>query len=411
MSASPQATAVQALDVARALAGTGRADTLGALVAVLARGDAEAARVWHVLLHGGLLPLVAHAADGQGVLEGAPTALREALRSALDVNTIRNAVLRRVAVDATRTLAAAGIVPLWAKGLWLAHSVYPHPGLRTMADIDVIVPTGARAQARQALEAAGFALDPARPQDGAAEWTDTLSRPAPLPQGATAQIDLHDALHTSATRVWPVRRLWDRAQTFRHAGPTALAPSHEAGLLYLAVHLYKHGFDLRHSLVAIVDAAAVLRAAGDTLDVPWLLAELDDGRDVVAMHMLLALVEAVPSEAGRLLQSRVRARMHTAGLTASADRLLASVQKLSLMTASDFSLFDVGEQHGLPTLVGHLLSGVLRWRRRTGGAPGTAVGAGAIGRLTRASTWRYAYTSFLAGRLHARSAGVVAGRD
>ena len=412
MTGSANGPVVQALDVARALAGTGHQATLRALLALLARGDAEAARAWHVLLHGGLLPLLAHVADDRGLLADVPAPLRDSLRSALEVNTVRNAVLRRVATDATRTLAAHGIPPLWVKGLWLAHRVYPHPGLRSMADIDLVVPHGMRAQARQALEGAGFTQALDTPQDGAAGWTDTLSRPAPLPQGAAfAQLDLHDTLHTSAARLWPVRRLWERAQPFREAGPTALAPSTEAGLLYLAAHLYKHGFDLRHTLVAIVDAAAVLHAAGDTLDVDWMLAELDDARDVVAVYMLLALVGTSPSEAGRRLQQQVRGRMTTAGLTGSADRLLASVRQLSLITASDFSLFDVGEQHSLLSLIGRLLAGVVRWKRRTGGTEGAATRGGAMSRLTRGATWRYAYTSFLAGRLLARSAGVTADRD
>lgn len=412
MNAGQNGRTVQALDVARALAGTGNQATLRELLALLARGDAEAARTWHVLLHGGLLPLLAHVADERGLLADAPAPLRDSLRSALEVNTIRNAVLRRVATDATRTLSAHGVPSLWAKGLWLAHRVYPHPGLRTMADIDLIVPLGMRAQARQALETAGFALDGTMPQEGAAEWTDTLSRNAPLPQGdAVAQLDLHDALRTSAVHLWPVRRLWERAQPFRQAGPTALAPSAEAGFLYLAAHLYKHGFDLRHTLVAIVDAAAVLQAAGDTLDVEWMLTELDDTRDVVAVYLLLALVGASPSEAGRRLQQQVGDRMSAAGLTSSADRLLESVRHLSLITASDFSLFEVGEQRSLLTVAGHLLAGIVRWRRRTGGTPGAVAGGGALSRLTRGATWRYAYTSFLAGRLHARSAGVTAGRD
>lgn len=404
--------AIQALDVARALAGTGHQSTLHALLALLARGDAEAAHVWHVLLHGGLLPLLAHTADEHGLLADAPAPLKDGLRSALEVNTVRNAVLRKVSADATRALTAQGIPSLWTKGLWLAHRVYPHPGLRAMADIDLIVPLGRRARARQVLENEGFVQAADASQEGTAGWTDTLSRPAPLPQGeALAQLDLHDALHTSAARLWPVRRLWARAQPFRQAGPTALAPSAEAGLLYLAAHLYKHGFDLRHTLVAIVDAAAVLQAAGDTLDVDWMLAELDDARDVVAVYMLLTLVGASPSEAGRRLQQQVHDRMNAAGLTSPADRLLASVRQLSLITASDFSLFDVGEQHSLLALAGHLLAGMVRWKRRTGRMPEPDAGRGALSRLAHGATWRYAYTSFLAGRLHARSAGVTAGRD
>lgn len=405
---SPRATPpVHALDVARALAGTGPASTLDALCGVLSRGDADAMRAWTLLRHGGLAPLMSHALGQRGWPAPADDRLRTALQSALEVNAVRNAVLRRAALEASRALGAAGLTPLWVKGIWLAHAVYPSPAHRTMSDIDLVVPDGQRAEACHVLHGLGYIRDAADSQQGAAGWTDTLSAPATLPDGAThVQIDLHDRIHLSAARLWPVDRLWQGAVLTRAGGVDVWWPSREAGLLYLAVHLFKHGFDLRHALVAVADAAALLRANDGRLDLDWLDHQLDDARDATALYMLLAQLGTRPTPMAQDLYERLGQRLHARGLRARADRLVASAEQLTLSTATDFSLFDVGEQASPARALSHLLAGAQRWRRRTGtahapadGAPGATV---RLPRLLQRANWRFAYTTFLAGRLNAR---------
>src|SRR6476660_7901852 len=102
MSRGRPSSTVHALDVARALAGTGDASALEALLAVLARGNAESVRTWKMLVHGGLAPLAATVINQRGWPETAELRLREALQSAHDVNAVRNALLRRAALDASR---------------------------------------------------------------------------------------------------------------------------------------------------------------------------------------------------------------------------------------------------------------------------------------------------------------------
>lgn len=398
---------LRALDLARALAGTGPASVLESLLDVLSADDAEAIRAWQVLVHGGLAPLAAHVLAGGGQLASAAPRLREALQSALEVNAVRNAVLRRAAVEASRALGTAGLTPLWAKGIWLAHAVYPQPALRTMSDIDLIVPEGSRADARRVLEQLGYVAEDAH-QGGAAAWTDTMTAPAANPGDVTVQIDLHDSIRLSAAHAWPVARLWDGAQHARVARADVRMPRREAGLLYLAVHLFKHGFDLRHALVAVADAAALLRDDQRALDVGWLDRQLDDPRDATALYLLLALLGTCPTPTSRALRARLGERLDAHGLRVRADALLASAERQTLSSATDFSLFDVGEQASVGRALVSVLAGMRRWQRRAH-AP-VAPAAQTRPRwpvLLRRANWRHAYTTFLAGRLHAR---LTAGR-
>jgi len=189
----------------------------------------------------------------------------------------------------------------------------------------------------------------------------------------------------------------------RVAGVEVWMPRREAGLLYLAVHLFKHGFDLRHALVAVADAAALLRAGDGALDLDWLERQLDDPRDATALYMLLAQLGSRPTPVSQQLYERLGQHLDAHGLQRQADVLLASAERLTLSTATDFSLFDIGEQASLARALSGALAGVRRWRRRVQEAePPTAGALTYWPALLRRSNWRFAYTTFLAGRLNAR---------
>ncbi|MGC4081464.1 MAG: nucleotidyltransferase family protein [Vicinamibacterales bacterium] len=389
------------LSIARALAGVASSrHELMEVRDILSRGDADAVRLWHLLKHGGVLPLLASAIGSSLAEEPRNARLADALRSAYEVNTLRNAVLRKTAVDASRALVAGGITPLWVKGSWLAFEVYAQPGLRVMSDIDLFVPQGRRAAAVSILQAIGFERTP-DVQDGAAAWTDTLKRAASLPGGGDAvEIDLHDTVRMSQSRVWPVAVLWDRSREMRIGGVPVRVPSREAGLLYIAVHLFKHGLDLRHTLMAVCDTATLLRRHAEPLDLTWIEQQCGDLPTAVALYVLLTLVGDLPTPDARTLHAQLRTKLDTHGLRKPADNLVSRADTLSLIRSSDFSLFDVGEQVATPAAaLRFLVDGVRRWRRRTGGGEEAA----ALPRLLSRTNWRYAVATFQAGRLHARA--------
>ncbi|MGE3959606.1 MAG: nucleotidyltransferase family protein [Vicinamibacterales bacterium] len=379
------------------------ASTLSAVRSTLERGDREAAVLWRALDRSGLLPLAAHRMVGVGADRS--SRLHDALQSAVDVNRLRNAVLRKSAIEATRALTRAGIRTMWLKGIWLAHAMYEHPGLRMMSDIDLLVPEGSRREAAAALRTLGY--EPAagaRDGDGAPEGSgsETLSRRTAVPGGDAVTIDLHDRLQVHRAQAWSSTTLWDSARVMRAGGVEVLVPSAEAGLVYLAVHLMKHGYDLRHAAVATCDAYHVLRAAGEALDRSWLGRQAAAPGHAVALHLLLARIRRPPSAAAADLKRLVSERVDAQGLRRQADALLRQAEALELSATDDFSLFELGDRLASGSAGRLLLDGVTRWRRRTGGHARQPGSPGLLTRLWRAN-WRYAYVTFLAGRLHARA--------
>jgi hypothetical protein len=367
----------------------------------------DAARTWSALLHGGLAPLACVALDTGGVGPRLPDRLRASLRSAVEVNGLRNAVLRRAALEASRACAAEGIPVLWVKGIWLAHHVWPQPALRPMHDVDLQVPVGRRAEALAVLRTLGYAHEGAPEETGAATWTDTLTRPTGLDgEPSHVTIDLHDGVRLSSTHAWPVERLWADATQVRAGGASYHRPSTEAGLLYLAIHLFKHGLDLRHAMTAVADARTLLRHAGDALSLPRLAAHLADTYQAVALHALLTLAQPETGP-GRALLRETGRRLEASGLRRDADRLAASSEHLPFSTPADVSLYEVAQRHGVAGAVRAVAEGLRRrWNRRLAVAPAAPAGEGALPsgrRVFRPAHWRYARATWAAGRLAARA--------
>lgn len=226
---------------------------------------------WAVLLRlaarHGLAPL-AHA--GLPVLDvPAPEAVLARLRAAYLGAAFRTEAwveptLRR----ALGALAKAGLEPIVLKGAALAYTVYPEPALRTLADIDLLLPSAELPRAGAALASAGFHVDTTQP-----EATHHL-RPFYLEDGQVA-VELHDRLlpepHPYAI---DLADLWARAELGEIAGVEARVLALPDALLYACVHLsYAHRY--RWFPFRTLTDILVIAAAQDEAD--W-----DCFRDAVA---------------------------------------------------------------------------------------------------------------------------------
>src|SRR5665648_101548 len=77
------------------------------------------------------------------------------------VQAARHAGLHSLLLERSRRQAAkafdlAGIPAIWLKGIGLAHTCYPQPQLRSMSDLDVLVPLQQMQPAREILLSIGF---------------------------------------------------------------------------------------------------------------------------------------------------------------------------------------------------------------------------------------------------------------
>jgi len=247
----------------------------------------------------GLLPvLYLRAVAMPPPLRPPPEALRR-LRAAHLRSAARNL---RIAQDLRLILAAlrgADVPAIPLKGAHWAFLIYADPGQRAMGDLDLLVSAEALPRARQALAAIGYAGADLENGD------HTHHERYVAPRGA-AVLELHWRLDDRDSRAGPrdLAGVWARARPAVLQGVEVLTLSPADQLVYACLHIYYHGFrvGLRH----ILDIAAIIEAAGDTLD--WGMVESLSGqwRCARIVALLLAVARdwftiALPQRAATLI--------------------------------------------------------------------------------------------------------------
>lgn len=169
--------------------------------------------------------------------------------------------------ELVRGFATTSIRVIVLKGAHLAQTVYANKTLRTMQDIDLLVPREALQPATDIALALGYA--PIRPftvdQEAAAKpHIARLTRPESL------DVEIHWNI-TAPNEIYSIDPgdLWARAVPVDFATCHGLGLSAEHLLLHLCTHAsYQHGFEF--GIRSLVDVAATLRRFDTELD--WELA-------------------------------------------------------------------------------------------------------------------------------------------
>jgi hypothetical protein len=129
-------------------------------------------------------------------------------------------------------LRRAGLAPIVLKGAALAYLAYPAPGLRTMADLDLLVQPDQAQLANDALTAAGYQAIP----DDLPEGHHHL--PPLLTPDRRSLIELHHHVLPEANPyAIDMAALWSRAQWRQLGEVEALVLAPEDALLHICVHL------------------------------------------------------------------------------------------------------------------------------------------------------------------------------
>lgn len=203
------------------------------------------------------------------VLQRLPPESRRRLTVVAHAVWAQSAVLADHWAEATTALRQAGIEALTLKGMSLAHTVYPDPGLRPMADIDLLVRPAERAAALEALRALGY-----RTPGAAADRLGASRSFAELVRDGTL-IDLHwhIARYLRFEGVVQVDHdgLWRRARPLVTPAGRSLALCPEDLLLHLVLHLTL-GSDFGRVLW-YADLDAVVRRFAAELDWERVVAE------------------------------------------------------------------------------------------------------------------------------------------
>jgi hypothetical protein len=208
----------------------------------------------------------------------------EAVRSALSQNyaqsALRNLQVQREMVLTHRILDAAGLAPVALKGAYLAWQVYPHPALRPLRDLDVLVPMKDGLRAYQALLDAGMSRIQKYGYEGDLDAVMGLAQHLPPLRSASGQLNIE--LHTRIFHVDEEHRghedlsddvaFWSRASYVDLAGERIRFESPTDLLLHLIVHaVYDHEFT--NGPLVLSDLAFLLQSHQIDWPLFWSLAK------------------------------------------------------------------------------------------------------------------------------------------
>jgi hypothetical protein len=261
-----------------------------ALVALLLRpaGAAQPARDWTsqdwsraraIAREHRLGPLLHWRLTRDGIDVAAPAEAGAAFAAAFRASTLRALALQAELAAAARRLREAGIESLALKGAQLALTVYPHPAMRPMRDIDLLVRQEEVRRAYALFVAAGYAPQPSGFTGDARHVADQRRHETPLcAPGSGIVVELHGRLHEVDDLARPDAStavpdsVWRDRGVCMVAGEAVGVLSPTDLLLHLVVHAcYHHHFD--NGPCSFVDVARLLASGG--IDWPHLRARCD----------------------------------------------------------------------------------------------------------------------------------------
>ena len=197
-----------------------------------------------------------------------PEAVSAKLAANFKKSAIRALVMQREMLLTHRILDSAAIPYVGLKGAYLAFHAYPHPALRPLRDLDILVPKEMALQAYRVLLEGGLVRLPNAMGDVEASSQVSQHLPPLRSQSGKAQIELHNRLFRpgsdALTDLSEDPQLWQRVIRRDIAGESIAFLSTTDLLLHLIVHaVYDHQFD--NGPLILSDLACLL----DTHRIDW----------------------------------------------------------------------------------------------------------------------------------------------
>jgi Uncharacterised nucleotidyltransferase len=284
-----------------------------------------------------------------------PKPVEDELAADFRLHTLRSLELRAAIIRIQRCLRERGIEAAFLKGAFLAFQVYPHPALRPLRDLDVLVPRERSLAAFDALMNAGFARYDVRSGDPAAATLYCKHLPPLISQSGSVLVELHTRLFethadcgSAPGELADDPHVWDR-RIYSEEGQERVAYLSPADqLLHVMVHaIVDHHLD--NGPLTLADIAYLVRqtqidwpsfwknaATGGWLKVCWLLLHAVDRLYVPlafprpefadlprpSEHLIDAVGTLMLDDRGRRLDLGLGAEMQQAGPLAARARVL-----------------------------------------------------------------------------------------
>ena len=185
-----------------------------------------------------------------------PAAVWQQLELHYYQNAIRNKRILQELGELLTLFRQQQIPVIVLKGACLANTVYPHPGLRVMLDLDLLLPLETINQAVTLLLANGYQPQSALSQVITDYFTILHHLPPFQRAGSPITIELHSTL-AAPDRFYAVQpeELWAHAIPIQFAMGEALSLSVEDLLLYTCMHAtYRHLLELDARFLCDIDA-------------------------------------------------------------------------------------------------------------------------------------------------------------
>lgn len=201
-----------------------------------------------------------------------PETLKARLAACFKQASIRTLQQQRELLLTHRILAAANIPHIALKGAFLAFHAYPHPAMRPLRDLDILVPKEQALMAYQTLLDEGLQRVEAYPGDPKATLAVGHHLPPLQSPSGTVYIEVHGQLfHPEKNRdstpdLSEAQYFWKRIRTIPVAGNEIAYESSTDLLLHMIVHaVYDHCFN--NGPLLLSDLAYLLR----TQEIDWKL--------------------------------------------------------------------------------------------------------------------------------------------
>lgn len=220
-----------------------------------------------------------------------PEDIRGALADSFRKAALRALVMQRELVLLVRLLGKAGIPCIALKGAYLAYTVYPHPALRPLRDLDVLVTPCNALSAYQALIDSGYSRIKQQQGDPLASISVRAHLPPLRSPSDQVYVELHvRLLNCDAVQSMNVDEsgLWERRIKRQVAGEPVSYLSPTDLLLHLILHaIYAHR--LNNGPLTLSDLSYLIR--GTEIDWPLFWRLTDKGGWTRGCLLLLKMAQ------------------------------------------------------------------------------------------------------------------------
>lgn len=207
-----------------------------------------------------------------------PESIRDNLAATFKSSTIRALTLQRELVLTHRILDKAGVPHIALKGAYLAFHVYPHPAIRPLRDLDILVPKERALEAFQVLIDGGLTRPKQYQGDPSAAIEQDKHLPPLFSPSGNVFVELHNLLFSKrisggrSSDLADDPHLWQRTISQSVVDESLTYMSHADLLLHLIVHaVYDHKFN--NGPLTLYDLACLLERESIDWQLFWQLAE------------------------------------------------------------------------------------------------------------------------------------------